>query len=81
MMRSPMVSNRKESLIAKAVHRENRSLIAFIVVFAAVDELSLLYYFENYPPSTKQQPSKRAAVPFSEFLSVNCKAPFDLPTY
>ena len=63
MMRSPMIPNRKESLIAKVAHRENCSLIAFTVVFTAVDELSLLYYFENYPPSTKQQPSKRAAVP------------------
>ena len=43
MMRSPMISNSKESLIAKVAHRENRSLIAFTVVFAAVDELSLLY--------------------------------------
>ena len=64
MMRSPMISNRKESLMAKVAHRENGSLIAFTVVFAAVDELSLLYYFENYPPSTKQQPSKRTAVPY-----------------
>ena len=62
-MRTPMTSNRKESLIAKVAQRENCSLIAFTVVIAAVDELWLLYYFENYPPSTEQQPSKRAAVP------------------
>ena len=56
-MRSPMISNSKESLIAKVAHGENRSFLAIIVVFAAVD---VLYYFENYPPSTKQQPSKHA---------------------